>query len=224
VSGEPKVYEATIRFGAETTTDDRTGEVTRTAPPPIPHRVDDAIPLLTGEIDQLPPAFSAKQVGGERAYDAARRGEPLDLRPARVRVFSWTIERRTETELVATISCGGGTYIRSLARDLGRLTDSAAHLAELRRVRSGPYSVADAIPADSLAHAPVHLRPVLDALGEIPVHVADEAETLRISRGQPLDATAAAPRAALVDADRNVLAVAERVGRQWHPRVVLVGD
>ena len=87
---EPKEYEATVRFGSATDTDDRTGAPLASAPLPSESAVRAALPALTGAIDQLPPAYSAKQVAGERAYDAARRGAPLVLAPARVTVHAWT--------------------------------------------------------------------------------------------------------------------------------------
>ena len=132
VDNEPKVYDATIRFGAETTTDDITGEPTREAPLPDPARLRPAMAALTGELDQLPPAFSAKRVGGQRAYAAARTGRPLELRPVRVRVDHWQLHQAEPGRAVVTITCSGGTYIRALARDLGRAVGSAAYLEALR--------------------------------------------------------------------------------------------
>jgi tRNA pseudouridine55 synthase len=163
---EPKVYEATIGFGSETDTDDSTGTVIRTAPPPVEAAIRSALPSLTGTISQVPPAYSAKSVDGTRAYDAARRGEQLELDPVDVHVDGWTIHEITADSLSATITCGGGTYIRALARDLGRLTSSAAHLTTLRRTRIGPYDVRDAATLNALADAPPTpraLRVVADA-------------------------------------------------------------
>ena len=91
VPGEPKVYEAIIQFGTETDTDDRTGAVIRSAEQPTDDAIQAAIAQLTGDIDQVPPSYSAKQVEGTRAYAAARRGEPLPLEPVRVSVHSWTL-------------------------------------------------------------------------------------------------------------------------------------
>lgn len=158
IEADPKVYEATIRFGAETDTDDSTGEVVRSAVSPEAELIRAAIPKLTGEILQVPPAYSAKSVGGTRAYDAARQGEPLELPPVSVNVESWMIREERPGEIDVTITCGGGTYIRALARDLGRATNSAAHLAALRRTRSGPFHVADAATVDVIRSAPPPLR------------------------------------------------------------------
>jgi tRNA pseudouridine55 synthase len=163
---EPKVYEASISFGTETDTDDATGTVIRKAPPPAEDAVRSAVRSLTGTISQVPPAYSAKSVDGTRAYDAARRGEPIDLQPVNVTVHSWEIRRLDADSLAATVTCSGGTYIRALARDLGRLTSSAAHLGALRRTRVGSFDVADAATLDALAEAPARvkaLRVVADA-------------------------------------------------------------
>ena len=158
INAEPKVYDAVIRFGSETDSDDSTGAVTRTAPLPDQSAVRGAIAALTGEIDQLPPAYSAKKMGGRRAYSAARAGEPLPLNTARVTVHEWRVRELSPKSVSATIVCSGGTYVRALARDLGRLAGSAAHLAELRRIRVGDFDVADALTLEDLNSSPLPLR------------------------------------------------------------------
>lgn len=158
IVSEPKVYEAAIRFGSETDTDDSTGSVTREADAPSPDAIDRAIPCLTGEIDQVPPDYSAKSVDGTRAYAAARKGAAIALEPVKVHVHEWNISARSKDSINATITCGTGTYIRALARDLGRLAGSAAHLESLRRVRSGSFDVRDASTLDQLKSSPPALR------------------------------------------------------------------
>jgi tRNA pseudouridine55 synthase len=163
---EPKVYEATIHFGAETDTDDATGTVVRTAPAPADEAIRAAIHSLTGVISQRPPAYSAKSVDGTRAYDAARRGDPLDLADVEVTVHRWDLGNRNGDTLPATITCSGGTYIRALARDLGRRTSSAAHLGALRRTRIGEFGLSDATALaelDASRVIPRRLRVVADA-------------------------------------------------------------
>ena len=158
---EPKVYEARIKFGAETDTDDSTGTVVRTALPPDKREVRLAMKKLTGAISQVPPAYSAKSVDGTRAYDAARRGEPLDLAAVEVTVHSWDLlGDQSDDSVSAVITCSGGTYIRALARDLGRLTSSAAHLESLRRTRIGVFDLRDAATLDALADNPERVRPL----------------------------------------------------------------
>jgi tRNA pseudouridine55 synthase len=157
---EPKVYEATIAFGSETDTDDATGTVIRTADPPQEDEIRAAVTALTGKISQIPPAYSAKSVDGTRAYDAARRGTPLDLPAVEVAVHSWDIRELRGATLSAVVTCSGGTYIRALARDLGRLTSSAAHLSSLRRTRVGEFDVGQAATLDTLGARPARVRPL----------------------------------------------------------------
>lgn len=161
IDTEPKIYDATIRFGTETDTDDSTGAVVRSAPEPDPQSVSDAIATLTGTILQVPPAYSAKSVDGERAYDAARRGEPMELAPASVTIHEWLVREQHRDRISATITCGSGTYIRALARDLGRVTGSAAHLESLRRTRCGQFDVRDAASLADLRNSPPRLRRLL---------------------------------------------------------------
>ena len=222
VDGEPKVYEATIRFGNETTTDDLTGDITESAPPPTLDAIRDALPALTGEIAQVPPAYSAKQVDGQRAYAAARRGHALDLPPVRVRVDSWTIVGFNGAELRAVVACGGGTYVRALARDLGRSTGSAAHLVALRRLSSGHFTVGSAVGVDAITEAALH--PAVEALAGVPRVQLDDAARARVGRGMTIarDVADSAELAALLDASGELVAVAARDGDAWQPRVVLV--
>ena len=222
LDGVPKEYEATIALGRETENDDLEGATVREAAPPDDDAIRHAVSQLTGNLNQIPPAYSAKRVAGRRAYEAARAGEALELAPASVQVYEWRDLQRDGNILRATIACGGGTYIRALARDLGRLTGSAAHLRALRRVRSGPFRVTDAVTAEQLRSGGAKLRPALDALPTIP-HLslsADDAE--RVLRGMPVMRAGDAPNAALVDGRSGALvAFAEADGPRWQPRVVM---
>jgi tRNA pseudouridine55 synthase len=226
IDGEPKVYEATIRFGAETDTDDATGSVVREARPPTESAVGDAIARLTGVIEQIPPAYSAKKVAGTRAYSAARRGVALDLQPSRVTIHRWEHGRLTENELTVRITCSGGTYIRALARDLGRLTDSAAHLSALRRAASGAFTVDEAFTLDQLRAGDFNLRPLRDAVPSLPTRCVGDAELVRVLHGNAIeaaeaDATAAGNTVALLDDTQSLVAVAEREGAELRPKLVL---
>ena len=222
LDGVPKVYEAEIAFGRETDTDDLLGQTTRECTPPGADDVMRAIETLTGDIEQMPPAYSAKRVGGQRSYEAARKGQALELSPVRVHVESWTTVSFQGDRLKATISCGGGTYIRALARDLGRLTGSAAHLASLRRTQSGPFRVADAVSLDVLRTGSVPLRPALDALPSIPHVALDADDAERVLRGIAVGRSVEGSTAALVDSRSGALvAFAEGEGACWQPRVVM---
>jgi tRNA pseudouridine55 synthase len=227
MSGEPKEYLATIRFGAETDTDDLGGAVVRRGAAPSDAAVADAVPVLTGVVSQLPPAYSAKRVGGRRAYAAARAGETLELSPVDVHVHSWDLLawRRGAPdgdELDVRISCGGGTYIRALARDLGRLTGSAAHLSALRRTRSGTFDVTRAVSLETLAAGRAALLPPLAALAGMPAQVIGDDDVSRVARGIDVAASVEGDTGALVNAANDALvAVAERRGDRWQPRVVM---
>jgi tRNA pseudouridine55 synthase len=227
VSGDPKVYDATIRFGTETDTEDLLGTPTSEAPLPTRAAIEAAIPALTGELDQIPPAYSAKCVGGRRAYDLARGGETVTLAPARVRVDAWEVlDSRGGDDAVAEvdvrITCGGGTYIRSLARDLARAAGSAAHLASLRRLRSGVFDVADADALDALREGGARVRPALAALPHLPVQSLSAVDIRRATSGIAVDAAVDGGWAALTsDASGALVALAERAGERWQPRVVL---
>ena len=224
IEGEPKVYEAVIRFGAETDTDDATGQITSEAGQPTEDAIAEGIVSLTGEIDQVPPAYSAKQVDGQRAYDAARRGAALVLEPARVTVHEWTLLGKRGDELTARITCGGGTYVRALARDLGRLARSAAHLAALRRTRNGPFVVEDAVTLDDLRGGHLPLRPLRSAIPSLPVQRLESGERGRVAHGNAIPARADMPdssRIALIDDEETLIAVAERSGDELRPVLVL---
>jgi tRNA pseudouridine55 synthase len=222
LDGVPKEYEATIALGRETDTDDLEGAVVREAPPPDDAAIAAAVARLTGPLAQVPPAYSAKRVAGRRAYEAARAGEAIELAPAQVEVFAWRDLVREGDRLRATIACGGGTYIRALARDLGRLTGSAAHLAALRRVRSGPFHVRDAASLDALRAGDARLRPALDALPTVPHVPLDEPDAERVLRGIAVSRAGEAPAAALVDRRSGALiAFAQADGPRWQPRVVM---
>lgn len=152
--GQVKVYEAIVDLSAFTASDDAEmprEEVTVDAPPTV-QQIDAALSQQTGVIDQVPPNFSAVHVDGKRAYKAARQGETLELKSRKVRVDS--IERigYTWPVLELRITCGKGTYIRSIARDLGKLLGTGGHLTALRRTAVGAYSVEQAFPVDNLAN------------------------------------------------------------------------
>jgi len=237
VVGEPKVYDATIRFGTETDTDDATGTVTRDAPLPDLEVLADAMhPVrlaaearLTGEIAQVPPAYSAKHVDGQRAYDLARKGRDVTLAPVTVRVDAWQWLGADQHDLHVRIMCGGGTYIRSLARDLGRALGSAAHCHALRRVASGPAHVSEAVAIDALApgviaEGIVPLRSPLSSLGDVAHEWLDDEQLRDLRHGRPVRATQDGRRAALLRG-AEVVAIAERTAAgRWQPRVVLLGE
>jgi len=227
--GEPKVYEARIRFGTETDTEDLDGAVVREAPLPTREGLLAALPQFVGSFDQVPPAYSAKRVDGQRAYALARAGAEVTLAPVRIRVSRWEMldlaldDAGNVREATARISCGGGTYVRSLARDLARAAGSAAHLIALRRTAAGPFRVEDACTLEDLRERRVLTRPALDALAGFPVQSLDDDALARIVRGIDVPATVVGAWGALVRADAPdiLVALAERRDDRWQPRVVM---
>lgn len=152
--GQQKVYEAQVDFSAFTTTDDREGERTEVEVSgdarPSREKVEETLNAFVGDIQQRPPAFSAIHIQGQRAYDLARQGKDVDIPLRTVRVdaielldYAWPVAK-------LRITCGKGTYIRSIARDLGKALGAGGHLASLRRTRVGPYRVEDAMKGETL--------------------------------------------------------------------------
>jgi tRNA pseudouridine55 synthase len=222
VDGEPKVYDATITFGAATSTDDCTGTIVREASLPDASTIEAAMGALTGTILQRPPDFSAKQVGGVRAHAAARAGRPLALESLPVHVYNWTVRSHRPPLLDVTITCAGGTYIRSLARDLGELCHSAAHLSALRRTRSGPFAVANAVSLEMLQERSASLAPMRTAIPQLAAQRLDAAELRRVRHGNDVVAAVAGDSVALVDSSDELVAIAVRQGEALRPRVVLL--
>lgn len=222
IPGEPKVYEATIAFGAETSTDDGTGEPRRVASAPLDGReIMAQLPFLTGVFEQMPPDVSAKQVGGRRAYAAARQGTPLQLQPVSVRVDAWDAVEYCDGILRARVTCGAGTYIRALARDLGRRVGSAAHLAALRRVQVGSFRIEHAVTIEDIRASGLVVRPPQQALSSLPHLTLSTEDAAAIRQGRAVPARHEGDRAALLTADGLLLAIAERGEGAWRPRVVL---
>ncbi len=170
----PKVYAALVRFGTEMTTDDREGAVRREAAVPAldDAAMDAALGAFRGDIRQLPPDHSAVKVAGRRAYAIARTGASVVIAPRTVRIDRLDIASWHPPALRLVIVCGSGTYVRALARDLGRAVGSAAHLGALRRLAVGALTVEDAIDvgtarAEGRDALVARLRPVHDGLLDI---------------------------------------------------------
>lgn len=220
VVGLDKTYEATIRLGESTDTDDADGQmISRADASPLAfERILDEIAPLTGEISQVPSTYSAIKVDGRRAYDLARSGEEVVLKARTVTVtrFEVVTQRRqgTTVDLDVVIDCSSGTYIRSLARDLGAVLGVGGHLTSLRRTRIGPFEVGDAVETDAIAEHPL-VDPAQAAavvLGRIDVS-DEEARDLR--HGKKLVGAAVrlpATPAAAIDPDGQLVGVVEKRG------------
>ena len=220
LDGDPKVYRACIRFGVRTSTDDPEGEPIEQAPIPDQAAVERAVSSLTGHLLQRPPAYSAKRVGGVRAYRAARNGAPLTLEPVRVTVYEWRLLERRGADLDVEVSCSGGTYVRALARDLGEMTGSVAHLSSLRRLRSGRFDVSDAATLEELERGEYSLMPPVAAVAQLPTQRLDDLDARRVTHGQTINALTTGDVAALCHKE-ELLAVAVRDGETWRPKVVM---
>ena len=161
---EPKQYEATVKLGATTETDDPESPeiVTPGASSPAPARVHAAINGFVGDILQRPPAYSAMKVGGQRSYDLARQGNLVRHEARPVRVYGIELLQYEWPTLSLRVDCGRGTYVRSIARDLGEALGVGGYLTQLRRTRVGPFHEKDAVNAERLGAegVEVHLKPV----------------------------------------------------------------
>ena len=180
-----KIYRFTVRWGAETDTDDTEGSVIATSHArPARHEIEALLPRYTGLIRQVPPKFSAIKVDGERAYDLAREGEDVRLEAREIEIHSLRIVDAAADEATFEAECGKGTYVRAIARDLGRDLGCHGHVVGLRRAAVGPFDERDAVTPDELRamkDGQGTLPPVEDAL--LPVETALEAlPSLAVSR------------------------------------------
>ena len=189
-----KVYRFSIEWGASTTTLDREGEVTgRSDVRPTLDAVRAALPAFIGEIDQVPPVYSAIKVGGERAYDLARDGIAVELRSRPVTIHEATVTDAPDADHVEiTVLTGKGVYIRSLARDLAAMLGAEGHVSALRRERVGPFSLENAMGLDfleDLVHrsaASEGLLPITTALDDIPDLAVTDEDAFRLRQGRSI--------------------------------------
>ncbi|WP_029150754.1 tRNA pseudouridine(55) synthase TruB [Microbacterium indicum] len=220
VVGLDKTYEATIRLGQTSTTDDADGEIDggSSAAGVSDERIAEGVAALTGPISQVPSSVSAIKVDGRRAYDRVRAGEEVELAARDVVISRFEIgETRRAGDLVdldVVVDCSSGTYIRALARDLGAALGTGGHLTRLRRTRVGGFAVDGAAGVDALAEA-ARLTPAEAAgrvLGRLDVD-ADSARDLRHGKRIPLPDGVDAPRAA-VGPDGELVGIVEPRGEQ----------
>lgn len=229
----PKVYRATVRLGATSTTDDSEGEIeaVEDAEPPAREAVERACRDWIGAVEQVPPAFSAKHVGGRRAYALARAGETVTLSPETVRIDRIEILRYAWPELVLEVECGPGTYVRAVARDLGEALGTGGYCHALRRTRVGPLEVGQAIDSDALRD-PERARAALlsaeSAVLDRPAVDLDDGEVTTVAQGGRMPAPDDLPADAgwvRLRGPRGFVGMAERVeseDRVWlQPRKIL---
>ena len=224
-----KEYRATIRLGVSTNTDDAEGEVTATASAAgvADAALEAGVAALTGPIRQVPPQVSAIKVNGRRAYKMARKGEQVELeaRPVTVHAFTVTDVRRDGdvVDVDATVVCSSGTYIRSLARDLGAALGTGGHLTYLRRTRVGPYDLRMARTIERLSEK-LEILPMAEAVAEaFPRREVDAEGARRVMHGGRLPAVGLGPGPVGVFApDGTLLALVEEKGGAAKPLAVFV--
>jgi tRNA pseudouridine55 synthase len=230
----PKAYEGVIRLGVTTDTDDLTGHVVATAPWTgiTPAQLADVVGRFRGTYAQTPPAYSAVKVAGERAYRRARRGESvaLDARPVEIRELEIVEAAVPDLRFRATVSAG--TYLRSLARDIGAALGCGAHLAALRRTAVGPLRLEDAVAPEALT--PQALRDAALLVAHLPRRQVDPKERDAVLHGRPIQSgphpgpgpgpTAGSRAPVALFAGDELLAIAEPAGALLKPRTVVAGD
>lgn len=226
-----KVYRFTVRFGIETDTDDAEGkETARSDKRPSREEILHALPAFTGVIRQIPPRFSALKIGGERAYDLAREGEAVELAAREVEVSKLTLLATPDADHAEfEAACSKGTYVRAIARDLGRMLGCLGHISALRRTMVGAFSETEAVSLVTLEQAAAkepgleeHLQPVAAGLHSLPAVNIGAPDAERLVRGQSVilrgrDAPIFEGPVA-VSISGNLVALAEMEAGTLHPR------
>jgi len=226
-----KHYRFTMTFGAATTTDDAEGDVVASSPArPTDGQIKVALTKFRGDIMQVPPAYSAVKVAGRRAHKLARAGQavPLASRPLHV-VKLEVIDRPHPDKATFEMICGKGGYVRSIARDLGTELGCLGHVADLRRLQTGPFAIEDCLSMETLGGItdPVELNglllPIETALGDLPECPCSETERGRILNGHAIEAGGAieAGVACWISFDGKAIALATGRDGMIHPRRIL---
>jgi tRNA pseudouridine55 synthase len=224
-----KSYRAGFRLGCRSDTDDVTGTVIETTDARVPSRedVEAALHQFRGTIVQTPPQYSALRVSGKRAYDLARSGVAVELAPREVEVTRLDLLRCEGFDLEVVIDCSSGTYIRSIARDLGEALELGGLMTSLVRTAIGPFTIAESIPPDSLTQDTIAsaLLPAALSIGDLPCLVVTDSQAAAIRHGQKptLPSTIAShPTVATVDPHGRLVAFGEYEAEiaKFHPRNV----
>lgn len=228
LSAMDKTYRATLRLGSATDTDDLTGDVI--AESDAWRALDDsaiheAFAAEVGRREQRPPAYSARKVGGERAYKRARRGEDVILPSVEIEVYSIDTVSIELPDITFDVKCSSGTYVRAIARDVGDRLDSAGHLTALRRTAIGVHALDHAIPLDALddtTRVAGALIATADALRAYPRIDVDDEDARHLTHGRPIPSTLADAEPVVVVHEGKLLAIARAVGGSVEPRKVFV--
>lgn len=226
--GADKGYRARLCLGVTTRTGDSTGEVLRERPVKVERsRLEAVLRAHTGELRQIPPMYSALKHDGERLYALARRGETVERVARTVHITRLELRNFIDAELEVDVDCSKGTYVRTLAEDIGEALGCGAHLTALRRLRVGHLQLTEAVALDALQACATDLpaldaclTPLAQALAHIPQHLVSDAEAESLRHGQPLVAPpdAADGWLAVFSTQRDFVGMVERVGAQLLPR------
>ncbi|CAH0338954.1 tRNA pseudouridine(55) synthase TruB [Rhizobium sp. CECT 9324] len=233
-----KIYEFTVTWGEERSTDDLEGEATQTSDKrPSEDDIRALLPNYTGVINQIPPQFSAIKIAGERAYDLAREGETVEIPSREVEVFRLTLLNVEADKAHFEVECGKGTYVRSIARDLGRDLGCYGHISSLRRSFVAPFAEETMVPlAELVALEAIEDRDARlealdafivdtsEALSALPQIRITEDQAHRLRMGNPIivrgrDAPVAEPEAVALSGSK-LIAIGEIAGGEFHPRRV----
>ncbi len=221
---DPKVYVGEITFGITTNTHDAEGTVIaqRDISELNLEKIQESAKKFIGEIEQIPPMYSAVKIQGERLYHKARRGEEVPRPPKRIHIYRFEISHYTPPVAHFILECGGGTYVRTLAHDLGEDLGVGAHLSALTRTRMGRFALEDAcLPDDVEEH---HILPLEEALAPMPLVELNPAQTTAVLHGQPvrIPLYPDAPYLGLKDHKGQFLAVARNAKEGiWQPESVI---
>jgi tRNA pseudouridine55 synthase len=230
VSASDKSYQATIRLGSRTETYDSESEPTEEMPVNVTE--DEFIDLIKGyegEIEQVPPPYSAVKVDGQKAYDRARKGEEVDLEPRLINVYHLDLLEWAPPEVVVDVKCSSGTYVRSLANDIGEALGIGAHLVGLRRTSSGQFTLRDSISLRRLREAfdtgtwAHHLIPAAEALSDWFTIELDEEQLEKVRNGHRIPAEEGKTGwARAISEQGDLVALMEVVeeDQEWQPRKV----
>ena len=226
-----KTYVATLKLGERTDTDDAEGRVlsVRAVPPVSRDSLNDLARRFVGGIEQVPPQFSAISRNGQRAYVLARRGEEVQLAARRVHIFQLRFVACDPPLASFEMTCGSGTYVRSLARDVGEALGCGAHLVALRRTRTGNFDVANACPTDAISAD--RLLPAEAAAAHLPRVELDDADTTKFALGQSINLhgwlSGAQASVGVYDSTRQMIGIggvqATPSGAQLKPSKVFAG-
>jgi tRNA pseudouridine55 synthase len=235
VSASDKRYQAVVRLGASTDTYDADGRITSTSPVDkiTEEQFEDALQSFVGEIEQVPPPYSAVKIKGRKAYEMAREGEEIDLAPRRIKVYSLELLEWAPPEAVIDVYCSSGTYVRSLAHDLGEKLGCGAHLIGLRRTKSGRFTLRDAVPLRRLREAfedgnwYQYLIPAAEALSDWPAIELTQEQVEAIRHGHRITADEASSTSGVsmirgVSEQGELVALLEFVteANEWQPKKV----